>query len=111
MDKLISILKEINIPYAYNHFAQGEVVKPPFICFLMPSSNNFAADGIAYFKKDEVNIELYTDKKSKKLEKQVETVLDKHGLFYDKSEVWIKEENLYEVLYSLEMEEDYGWKK
>jgi hypothetical protein len=37
------------------------------------------------------------------VEERLETVLDRHGIFYDKSEVWIPEEKLYEVLYSTEV--------
>lgn len=111
MDRLISILEEINIPYAYDHFAEGESVKPPFICFLLPSSDNFAADGLSYFKKNVVHIELYTDKKSIKLENKIEAVLDKHCIFYNKSEVWIPDEKLYEVLFAFDMEEQYEREK
>lgn len=32
-----------------------------------------------------------------------EAVLDRHGIFYGKSEVWIESENLYEVLYQMEV--------
>ena len=60
MDNLISIMEEIGIPFAYDHFAEGESPEPPFICFLCPGSDNFAADGWAYFKVDTVHIELYT---------------------------------------------------
>lgn len=31
-------------------------------------------------------------------------VLDEHGIFYNKTEVWIESEKLYEVLYTFEME-------
>jgi hypothetical protein len=31
-------------------------------------------------------------------------VLDEYGLFYDKNEVWIASEKLYEVMFSFEME-------
>ena len=51
-----------------------------------------------------MNIELYTDSKDLTVEQKLETVLDAHGLFYDKTEVWIESEKLYEVLYSFEME-------
>ena len=64
MDNLISIMEEIGIPFAYDHFAEGESPEPPFICFLCPGSDNFAADGWAYFKVDTVHIELYTDEKN-----------------------------------------------
>lgn len=33
----------------------------------------------------------------------VEAVLDQRGIFYDKSEVWIPDERLYEVLYTMEV--------
>ena len=105
MDELVNMIKEMNIPFAYDHFAEGEVVKPPFICFLLPGSDNFSADGIVYFKINEVHIELYTDVKSPKIENKVEAVLDKHGIFYNKTKTWIEDEKLYEVLFSFEMEE------
>ena len=38
------------------------------------------------------------------LENKVEAVLDEAGIFYNKSEVWIESEKLYEVLYRFEME-------
>ena len=104
MDKLLEILAEIGIPFAYDHFAEGESPEPPFICYLLPGTNNFAADGIAYFKINEVNIELYTDIKDLDVEQRIEAVLDRYGIFYAKSEVWIESERLYEVLYSFEME-------
>lgn len=54
-----------------------------------------------------MNIELYTDLKSPETEKKLEDALDKHRVFYNKSEVWIETEKLYEVLYTFEMEVIY----
>lgn len=102
MDDLMELMEETGLPYAYDHFAEGESVEPPFITFLIPSSDNFSADGIAYLKVDVVHIELYTDEKNPETEALVEAVLDAHGIFYEKSEVWIGSEKLYEVLYSFE---------
>lgn len=104
MDKLIGILDELNIPYAYDHFAEGEAPSPPFICYTIPASDNFAADGKAYFKINEINIEVYTDKKELDIEKQIEKVFDIHNIYYKKSETYIYSEKLYEVLYLFEME-------
>lgn len=98
-------MAEIDIPSAYDHFAEGESPEPPFITYLLPRSNNFSADGRVYLHVEEVHIELYTVEKNPEVEAQVEAVLDRHGIFYDKSEVWIETEKLYEVLYSFEMEE------
>lgn len=104
MDDILAMLRETALPFAYDHFAEGESPEPPFICYLVPGSNNFAADGRVYFKINEYHIELYTDEKSPALESSLEAVLDNHGVFYNKSETWIKSEKLYEVLYTFEME-------
>ena len=63
MDDLVRLLEETGIPFAYDHFAEGESPDPPFICYLLPQSNNFSADGKVYLKVSSVNIELYTDSK------------------------------------------------
>ena len=102
-EEVVNLAEEIDIPSAYHHFAEGEVVNPPFLVYLYPSSNNFSADGKVYCKIHRLDFELYTDKKDTKLERQVESVLDKHGLFYEKTEVWIEKEKLYEVLYEMEV--------
>ena len=104
MEELLQILSETQIPFAYHHFAEGESPEPPFICYLLPESNNFSADGKVYYKINEVHIELYTDLKDLAVEQQLEDVLDEHGIFYNKSETWIESEKLYEVLYTFEME-------
>lgn len=103
IENLVEMLQELKIPFAYDHFAEGESPEPPFICYLIPGSNNFAADGMVYFKLNEVRIEMYTDFKDIALESRVEDVLDRHGIFYNKSETWIQSEKLYEVMYVFEM--------
>ena len=104
MEKILSILRGLGIPFAYDHFAQGESPDPPFICYLIPGTNNFSADGVAYYKINQYNIELYTDLKDLSLERKLEEALDEASIFYNKSETWIESESLYEVLYTFEME-------
>ena len=53
-EEVMQMLAELKIPFAYDHFAEGESPDPPFICF-----------------------------------------------FWNKSEVWIESEKLYEVLYQM----------
>ena len=103
IENLVEMLQEMEIPFAYDHFAEGESPEPPFICYLLPGSNNFAADGKVYFRINQVRIELYTDSKDLSVERKVEMVLDESGIFYNKSEVWIQSEKFYEVLYSFEV--------
>lgn len=104
MDRLAELLGEMGFPFAYDHFAEGEAPEPPFLCYLLPDSRNFPADGRVYHKINEVRLELYTDYKDLEVEARVETVLDSHGIFYEKSETWIESERLFEVLFSFDWE-------
>ena len=101
--EVVQMVRSIGLPFAYDHFAEGESPDPPFLVYLYPRADNFSADGMPYHKQDILHIELYTDKKDLSLEEEVEAVLERHGLFYEKSEVWIAEEKLYEVLYETEV--------
>lgn len=102
-NEIVEKLEETNLPLAYDHFAEGDSPDPPFLVFLFPSSDNFSADGQVYQKIDVLHVELYTDRKQPDVEAKVEAVLDRHGIFYNKTETWIPEERLYEVLYSTEV--------
>lgn len=102
-DDVLSMVDAMGLPSAYDHFVEGQSPEPPFLVFLYPEANNFAADGIAFFKVNRLHLELYTDEKSIELEERVEAVLTRYRLFYAKSEVWIESENLYEVLYRMEV--------
>lgn len=90
------------VPYAYDHFSEGEAPAPPFICYRIPESNNFSADGTVYLDIDVIDIELYTDEKDPGLERKLQKLLKQYGISYEKSEVWIGSERLYEVIYEFE---------
>ena len=102
-DEVMAMATATGLPFAYDHFAEGEAPNPPFLVFLFPRSDNFVADGEVYQKINELHFELYTDAKQPDVEEQVEAVLDSYGIVYDKTEVWIADERLYEVLYSMEV--------
>lgn len=102
-EEVMAVMEKIGLPYAYHHFAEGESPNPPFLVFLYPKSNNFSADGKVYHKINCLNVELYADVKNIELEQKIEAMFDGHGIFYEKSEVWIESESLYEVLYEMEV--------
>ena len=102
-EKVPQMIRSMNIPFAYDHFAEGESPDPPFLVYLYPGSDNFAADGTVYYKCDKLHIELYTDEKDDDLEDRVESIINSYGLYYNKTETWIPSEKLYEVLYQMEV--------
>ena len=101
--KVSRAIERINLPYAYDHFAEGESPDPPFLIYRFPNSDSFIADGVVYYKIDVMHLELYTDKKDPALEEMIEGVLDKIPFVYQKSETWIASEKLYQVLYEMEV--------
>ena len=100
-DKIIEMLEETSIPFAYDHFAEGESPDPPFCIFLIPGSDNFHADNVVYEKLSKLVVELYTDKKDPDLEEKLEEVLSRYEMIWSRSEVWIDSEKLYEVRYEM----------
>ncbi|MFA6734861.1 MAG: hypothetical protein WCS71_07195 [Sphaerochaetaceae bacterium] len=102
-DDITNMLKEAGLPLAYDHFAEGESPEPPFLIFLFPGSDNMFADNGVYFKISQLNMELYTDKKDPELEEKLEDILTAHEISWEKSEVWIDSEKMYEVLYQTEI--------
>ena len=101
-EQVSAMAEETGLPVAYDHFAEGESPDPPFLVFLFPRTDHFYADGKVYMKIQSLHFELYTDRKQPDVEAVVEAILDRHGMVYDKTEVWIETEQLYEVLYSME---------
>ena len=61
MEELVKMIEEMGIPFAYDHFAEGESPDPPFICYLLPDDENFAADGKVYYRTNEDEIEVQTE--------------------------------------------------
>jgi hypothetical protein len=100
-EEIAEMMRETGLPFSYHHFAEGDSPDPPFLIFLSPCEENFAADNKMYFSFKRLNIELYTDKKSPETEKIIEDILSEHRIFYKKSEVWIESERLYEVLFEM----------
>ena len=102
-----AMLEEMSLPVAYDHFAEGESPDPPFVCFLYPQNVPIGADDTVYYQLHHLDIELYTDEKNPPLETRVEKLLTEHELFFHKSEVWIEEEKMYEVLYEVTIDLQY----
>ena len=98
---LAQMLSEAGVPVARNAFLKQQV--PPYIVYVFSHSDNFVADSRVYLKRDNYQIELYTDKKDVALEEKLEGIFDVHGLVYDKTETYLESEKLIEVLYEIQL--------
>ena len=96
---ITDMIESIGLPFTYDFFPNNIAPNPPYIVFNYPDTNDFGADDTIYVKVNVLNIELYTATKDFQLENTVETVLNQNGFFYDKSEAYIRNENLYQISY------------
>ena len=102
-EQVVELLRKTGLPYAYDHFEEGEAPDPPFLVYLYPGSHNFAADGKVYFKVRQLDVELYTDVNDPVLEERLEQLFDEAGIVYAKTESFLESEKMYEVLYETEV--------
>ena len=98
--EIASMIAGINLPYAYDHFGEGNASPPPFICFYFDGSADLAADNVNFLRIRPLIVELYTDNKDITTEEKVEAALNAAGLVYSRSEVYIDTERMYEVTFT-----------
>lgn len=88
---------------AYRAFPVNKAPKLPFICYLVNGSDNFIADNKVYKKITVVNVELYTAIKDIDTENAVEDAFDNASIVWDKYEEYIDDEQVYEIVYTIEI--------
>ena len=98
-----SLLGSIGYPYNYEFFPENKVPAPPYMVFYYPNRDDFYADDSNYSHIEQLNIELYTDEKDFDAEAAVESVLKSNDITFQKQEAYIESENLYQVLYIMEV--------
>lgn len=101
LGEFFDILKTTGLPVAYRVFPEGDAPKLPYICYLNPEDNNFAADGKVFFSAKKIHVELYTKDKEIETEEKVEQALS--SFFFKKTETYINSEKCYQILYELEV--------
>ena len=102
---LKSVLDSTGLPVVYHSFESSglKVQSPPYIIFMLKNSDNTGADNRVYYKQNNYNIELYTNKKDIATEQKLEDAFDSASIFYDKTESYIESEHMFEILYEIEI--------
>ena len=102
------LIQGFGLPYTYNSFPNNIAPTPPYIVFNYPNNDDFGADNENYVSIDVLNIELYTQNKDFELEEAIEAALKENGFYYEKSEAYIRSENLYQISYVSEVITEQG---
>ncbi|WP_271814495.1 hypothetical protein [Clostridium beijerinckii] len=106
LSDIYTILKATGYPVAYSHFTattNTPLPNPPYIVYLSAYSSNLKADNKVYKKIDNLQIELYTNKKDLTAEKKLEDILDNNDIAYESTETWIDSEQLFQKLYEVRL--------
>ena len=103
LTEIYNMVVQVGIPVAYYQFSDATAKEPPFICYYYQNDDDFSADNINYARINQLVIELYTDDKDFTLESQLETVLIQHDMYFNKTEVYIDDEKMYMVTYTMEV--------
>ena len=98
---IISEISTFQNKVAYRAFPVGKAPKLPFVCYLATDTDNFDADNRVYQVIQNVDVELYTEKKDPAVEKQLEAACDANYIPWDKTETWLDDEQCYEILYEI----------
>lgn len=99
--ELHQALKNIGYPIAYNSFTNP--VTPPFITYHFTFNSDLIADNQNYVDIENFQVELYTSKKDLTAEKAVQDKLKELGLPYQKFETFIDSEQLYQIVYEIQI--------
>lgn len=100
--QIAQMIESMGLPFTYDSFPNNIAPTPPYIVFNYPERNDFGADNVNYSQIEILNLELYTATKDFSLEESIEAVLEQNGFFYEKSEAYIRNENLYQITYVMQ---------
>lgn len=101
LENLKSILESTGFPVAYWSFPEDKAPPMPYLCYLATGSNPLFADGSVYFSSDNVQVELYTDRKDLAAEWLVETALA--GFHPKKDQEYLSTEHCWMTIYKIEV--------
>lgn len=101
LEGLEEILEKTGLPVVYRAWPEDAAPPMPYVCYYVPETNNFAADGIAYYPVNRVQVELYTELKEPKTEEVLEKALN--VFCWEKTEAYIDSEKCYQITYEIEV--------
>ena len=90
-------------PVTYLMWQENTVPELPYICYHFTDMAPETADDTHHANIYSLNVELYTKKKNFTVESTVENVLLNAGMVFTKEETFLSDENMYEVLYMMEV--------
>lgn len=102
LEEVVKILKSSDLPVTYYMWGKN-APSLPYLVYYYPNSNDEFADDENWTNIKQLNVELYTANKDFGLEGKIESIFKENDLCFIKSESYLNDENMYEVLYEMEV--------
>lgn len=102
LTELYDVLTSTELPVAYRAFRDDENVGPPCITYEVAFSQNFGADNQVYSPFTVVDIFLFQKTKGP-AETTLENVLNANKIFWDKTETFNKDEEVFQTIYEVKI--------
>lgn len=99
--ELFNALKATGYPVAYSHFSSDP--SAPYLTYVFAYDGDMTADNVNYLEIGNFQVELYTETKDLAAEKKVQEKLKELQLPYSKTEIWLKEEKLFQIIYEIQL--------
>jgi len=106
LEGLYQSLKAIGYPVFYSHPTVNDhnpPPTPPYLTYLFSYSNDIIADNVNYIDVSQMQIELYTKIKDPSVENNVQDKLKELELPYYKHETYLDSENLFQIIYEIQL--------
>lgn len=97
------LMKSIDLPFAYYSWPEGAAPDLPYVVYYFPAGSTEAADNTVWSGILALNIELYTSKRSAAIEAKIEMALIKNDIPFTRTETYLHDEHMFEVLYEAEV--------
>lgn len=99
----IHAIKSTGTPVVAVRYPTGTNPTPPYVCWLLDSTDNAYGDNRVTCVIGRYDFELYTDQRDLSLERSIETAFDAAGIAWAKSGAYDASEDLVETIYSADL--------
>ena len=105
MPRLETILAHVRAgtPVVAVRYPPGTNPTPPYVCWLLDSTDNAYGDNSVLTVIGRYDFELYADQRDLALERSIEAALDAAGIAWAKSGAYVESEDLVETIYSMDL--------
>lgn len=94
------LFSPLSIPCEEYKMELFDQIQLPFIVYLIESNNTLSADGVAYLKLSNVQLELVTDELNSCYIKEVEEIFLTNDIYYNKEFEFDEDNRVFITLYS-----------